>query len=235
MTGAGEIKTIVRYPVKSLQGETLSRCTVGERGLLGDRSHAIRDAERPGKFIYASKYPRLLSYQAVLQEEEGALPKVKIISSDGRAFDWDDAAWTEELRQIVDRPFSLHVDERNPAVWDADLLLVTEASLRALAAMLGREVEYERFRPNLIISAVPDVPFAEEGWIGKRLLIGDVELQVVKPCERCSYVNIDPVNLDIDPSVLKTLVRERDNCFGVYAKVLRTGEIRTGQQVKLIG
>ena len=39
----GTVIEIWRYPVKSMGGEQLDRCVVGERGLPGDRGWALRD------------------------------------------------------------------------------------------------------------------------------------------------------------------------------------------------
>lgn len=77
-------------------------------------------------------------------------------------------------------------------------------------------------------------PFLEEKWFGKRLQIGDrVELEIKRHCERCMIITVDPTDSKRDPSLLKTVVKERKNHFGVYASVIRTGEISLGDQVFL--
>ena len=68
------------------------------------------------------------------------------------------------------------------------LLVATTASLAALAAELGHMVAMERFRPNVVIET--DEPFAEDGW--RRIRVGAVELELVKPCARCVGVNVEP-------------------------------------------
>ena len=45
MSQTGEICEIWRFPVKSMRGELLNRCSVGYKGLVGDRGWAIRDDE----------------------------------------------------------------------------------------------------------------------------------------------------------------------------------------------
>ncbi|MEU1107147.1 MOSC N-terminal beta barrel domain-containing protein [Streptomyces tibetensis] len=44
----GTIERIWRYPIKSTGGERLASVDVDERGLLGDRLYAVRDAQ--GRF-----------------------------------------------------------------------------------------------------------------------------------------------------------------------------------------
>lgn len=93
----------------------------------------------------------------------------------------------------------------------------------------------ERFRPNLLIALHDPVPFAEDDWVGRTLKAGGVELAVNRPCERCMIVTVDPKDASRDPSLLRTLVKERDSCFGVYAAVIRPGVLEVGQQVFLTG
>lgn len=68
------------------------------------------------------------------------------------------------------------------------LLLIGQASLQDLSQQVGRPLEMQRFRPNLVIQG--SGAFAEDGW--KRIRIGDVEFRVVKPCARCILTTIDP-------------------------------------------
>jgi uncharacterized protein YcbX len=53
-------------------------------------------------------------------------------------------------------------------------------------------------------------------------------------CERCLMINIDPETIEQDPSLLKTVVVERKNRFGVYASVVQKGEIAVNHPVYII-
>lgn len=44
-TFAGNVKSLWRYPVKSMQGEALEASEIGLKGLLGDRAYALWDVE----------------------------------------------------------------------------------------------------------------------------------------------------------------------------------------------
>ncbi len=80
----GRVTEIWRYPVKSMGGEQLRRCTVGERGIPGDRGWAIRD-EDAGEIRGAKKLPRLLLCSARYLEEPSAerVPAAEIVFPDG--------------------------------------------------------------------------------------------------------------------------------------------------------
>lgn len=71
------IKSILRYPVKSMMGEPLASTEIGENGLPGDRAWAARDEKRGG-IRGAKKIPQLMTLTAT--SGEGA---PRITASDG--------------------------------------------------------------------------------------------------------------------------------------------------------
>ena len=116
------------------------------------------------------------------------------------------------------------------------ILLVTDASINKLKEIRGNEeIDHRRFRPNLIISLEEEEPFVEEKWIGKRLKIGEeVEIEINLHCPRCMIITVDPDSAELDPSIQKTVVKERNNNFGVYASVKKTGQIHVGDAILLL-
>ncbi len=77
----------------------------------------------------------------------------------------------------------------------------------------------------MIVELDEPEPFAEAGWVGADLALGDdgPVLRVVSPTERCAITTFDPDTLERDNRVLAGLARERENLFGVYARVARPG------------
>ena len=57
-------------------------------------------------------------------------------------------------------------------------------------------------------------------------------LEVVSPTERCAITTFDPDTLERDNRVLAGLARERENLFGVYARVVRPGWAEVGATVR---
>src|SRR6188768_2336240 len=60
----GVVEALVRYPVKSMRGESLDAATLGWHGLDGDRRHALRRVEERGgmPWLTASKLPELVRF-----------------------------------------------------------------------------------------------------------------------------------------------------------------------------
>jgi uncharacterized protein YcbX len=101
----------------------------------------------------------------------------------------------------------------------------------AIGDLVGEALEPSRFRPNLLIEAAGDEPFAEDDWVGSVLEIGEARIRVDLRDERCVMVNVDPATSERDASVLKAIAREREACLGVYASTVAPGSIAVGDRV----
>ncbi|WP_225446290.1 MOSC domain-containing protein [Paenibacillus rhizovicinus] len=231
----GQINAINRYPIKSLAGESLTSCAIEPYGLLGDRWGAFYDETKEGwsRFVTARNIPAMMSYQAKFMDGD-----IRVTSPDGREFGWD-GQLLGDIQQLTETPIAMsRLKEPNPedprlmSVDAASILLVTDASLRQLEAQWGKDVDQRRFRGNFVVTLNADAPLEPE-WIGSRLTIGDVRLQVDSLCERCVMITMDPDTLDKEPSLLKKVHQEFNTCLGAYASVISTGQIKIGDKVIL--
>ncbi|WP_047155409.1 MOSC domain-containing protein [Aneurinibacillus tyrosinisolvens] len=237
----GYIKEIIRHPVKSFDGESVQRTEIMEYGLYGDRSHVFLDETRPGKFLTITQFPEMVRYKArfVGKELAGEYPKVEITTPEGRIVGWENEDLLHEIENKSKRKvsFKKYSPSHVPlgAIEEEHIQLVTDASVHKLKEIWGQEVNYRRFRPNLLISLNQKTPFIEETWFGKRIKIGqEVEIELKRHCERCMIITVNPDNAEKDSTLLKTIVKERNNYFGVYASVVKTGEIHVDDEVFLI-
>lgn len=237
----GHIKEIVRHPVKSFHGESVQNTKVMNYGLYGDRSHAFLDEKRPGKFLTITQFPEMARYKARFAGVESMeeYPEVEIITPAGKVVHWGDEELIKDIESRSNRKISpiAYTPTHVPlgAIEEEHIQLVTDASVEKLKEIWGKSVNYRRFRPNLLISLKEKIPFMEEAWFGERIKIGkQVEIQLKRHCERCMIITVNPDNGERDPDLLKTVVNERNNHFGVYASVIKTGDIRVGDEVSLI-
>ncbi|MFC7063827.1 MOSC domain-containing protein [Halobacillus seohaensis] len=238
----GHIKEIVRHPVKSFRGENVQQTKIMEYGLYGDRSHAYLDDTKEGNFLTITQFQEMVRYKAGFVGEESMekYPKVKVTTPEDKVFDWEDKELIEEIENKSNRKISTieysptHVPIGPIAV--EDILLATDASLDKLKELWGKDgVDSRRFRPNLFISLKDKVPFIEEEWIGRRIKIGtEVELEFVGHCKRCMIITVNPDSAERDSSLHKTVIKERNNNFGVYASVIKTGDIQVDDEVHLL-
>jgi uncharacterized protein len=117
------------------------------------------------------------------------------------------------------------------------LLLTTTASLDAVNDWLLEEgeerVPMTRFRPNLVVDGA--APWAEDGWVGGRLRIGDVTFRAAKPCDRCLVTTIDQDSAEVGREPLRILGRYRrfpgGLMFGINLIPDGVGVLRVGDRV----
>ncbi|NQX58747.1 MOSC domain-containing protein [Paenibacillus qinlingensis] len=232
----GKISEINRYPIKSFAGERLTSCQIEAYGMLGDRFGAFYDESKSGwwRYVTARNIPNMLTYQATYLDGD-----IRITAGDGRVFGWNDVL-LQEIQTQTKTPLTMsRLKEPHPehpqllSVDGASILLVTDASLRKLESMHGKDLDQRRFRGNFVVT-LDDDACSEGEWIGRQIAIGEVQLQVDSFCTRCMMITIDPDTLDKDPSVLKQVNEGFDLQFGVYASVVQIGQIRLGDTVKLL-
>ena len=110
--GDGSVVSLWRYPVKSMMGEELNASDLTDRGVLGDRSRALVDAET-GKVVSAKnpkKWPNMFDFRAVFAAPPvlgSPLPPVRVTLPDGNSATSDDAGFAELLSAALGRPVTL--------------------------------------------------------------------------------------------------------------------------------
>ena len=214
-------------------------------GLDGDRRWGVRD-EHTGRVLTGRREQRLLEATAGLGEGAEpviALPDGTRLVGSGDATDAALSDWLGRPVRLVEATahgdraefFADATDDASEALeWtmpperfvDAlPLLLLTTASLRAGAALHpAGEWDVRRFRPNVLLDASGD-GWLEDGWCGRVLRIGDVELVPQQPCIRCTMVTRAQPGLDRDLDVYRTLARHHDASLGVWTTVRTVGTI----------
>ena len=113
--------------------------------------------------------------------------------------------------------------------------LITTSTINTLRKLSPESrIEPRRFRPNIILD-VPDADgFVEEQWMNKILSIGNhVQLKIIQPTKRCVMTTLAQGDLPNDPNVLRTLAKQNNGNFGVYAEVIKTGRVHIGDKVTI--
>ncbi|HEX6589713.1 MAG TPA: MOSC N-terminal beta barrel domain-containing protein [Longimicrobiales bacterium] len=140
----------------------------------------------------------------------------------------------DTTRRVVDPSRVPH--ERIVGFADAyPLLIIGQASLDALNARLvaagESPVEMHRFRPNVVVAKA--APHAEDDW--RHVRIGSIDVDVVKPCSRCTIPTVDVDTGVMGKEPLRTLSTYRKQgskvMFGQNAVHRRAGSIAVGDPV----
>jgi uncharacterized protein YcbX len=235
----GRIAAIFRYPVKSMAGESLEVARLGWHGIEGDRRLAVRALNDQGEFpwLSASRLPQLLTYKPFgFDSNSRELLPTHVRTPDGKEYELR----SDELRREISSRYGSEVELMNlkHGIFDeACISVISLATVHGVERESAREVDLRRFRPNVVIETNNTEPFMEDKWVGRTLIFGEensaAAIGVTMKDERCVMVNLDPDTAEKDSEVMKTIVRLNGNYAGVYGTVVRAGELRVGQVVRL--
>ena len=235
----GHIKALFRYPVKSMAGVRLDSASLGWHGLNGDRRFAFRRLVDQSGFpwLTASRLPELLLYKPVGEAEVDKNLPTHIRTPEGAELELQ----SDDLRNEITRRHGSPVQlmQLKQGIFDeAAVSLINVTTIREVERAADRRLDVLRFRPNILIESNGVEPFAEDQWVGKTLRFGTDDdgpaVSVTMRDLRCVMINLDPETAEADSSVMKAALRLNANQAGVYATVIRSGELRINQKIYLV-
>ncbi|MFI7541577.1 MOSC domain-containing protein [Actinoplanes sp. NPDC049599] len=258
------ISALHTYPVKGGHRLDHDAACVQPWGLAGDRRWMIVDPDGVG--ITQRQAPVLTALHAVprpgglllngfdvAEPADGPKETLRVFSSKppltGRlataatAFVSDFLGRPARLAWLADttvRPIETHAlpGDRVSFADGYPLLLVNAASHAAVNDWLleaGDEpVPLTRFRPNVVITGA--APWAEDGWLGGRLRLGEVTFRAAKACSRCVVTTIDQETGEAGRQPLRALGRHRRYADGLLFGINLIPDIAPGEtQVIRVG
>jgi uncharacterized protein len=226
----GRVVGVWRYPVKSMGAEELAEAEVSWHGLAGDRRWAfIRGGVVESGFPWLTLRERgdLNHYRPSFVEPARPDQSPTVVRTpSGTTFEVTDPALAEELGPGV------RVIKHDRGIFDTfPLSLITTQTLARLGELVGAPLAVQRFRPNILVDAINDAPFAEDAWVGSVLRSGGLRMRVDKRDGRCAVITVDPTTTERNPAILRAVVQERQGCLGVYGSTVEPGRIALGDPV----
>jgi uncharacterized protein YcbX len=259
------VQNLYLYPIKSLGGISVQEAKVEERGFKYDRRWMLVDpsgefltqrqhpqlallqvALGESELTVFSKVDPSREISFDLEMNSGKEMQVKVWGDEVAALqvaqtvsDWFSDFLGMDVELVV-MPESSHrkldpryaVQEESVSFADGmPYVIIGQASLDELNGRLADPVGMDRFRPNLVFSGGD--AYAEDQF--KRLQIGEVDFQVVKPCARCVMITVDQEKGAKGKEPLATLATYRSLgskvYFGQNAVALTQGIVRVGDPI----
>jgi uncharacterized protein YcbX len=258
------VVALYRYPVKGFTPEACETLTVLDEGrIAGDRVLGVRFADteaaddawsRKTGMLVLMNTPGLARLHVRFDEKAfrlqislgTSLLLDELLSAEGRGR--IGAVLTDYVLKLEENPLTGHPerlplrvigDGYSPRYHDDAAGRVTlhgRGSLQTLQTTLGNEVSELRFRSNIAIDGLS--AWEEQSWVGRKIRIGAVEFDVVKPKTRCLATHANPVTGERDLPVLTTLTQkfgQQNPTFGMAMLPSGAGgQIRVGDQVTLL-
>ncbi|WP_156688831.1 MOSC domain-containing protein [Mycobacterium sp. Marseille-P9652] len=229
------VEGLLRYPVKSMLGESVRSLFVDEGGAEGDRRLALVDAVTG--HVASAKQARLwrdlLKCTASRDGERVsiALPDGTCVAADEPGVDDVLSGLTKRtVRLVRQRPDGATLERPDPEQLldlglDAEVSgrileiaqatpgdsFTDEAPLHAIttATLEHIGVDALRYRPNLVIATPPGhPPYTENDWAGSEVIVGDVRLRVLTATSRCVVPTLEHGQLPRAPHALRTPAAE---------------------------
>jgi uncharacterized protein YcbX len=146
-----------------------------------------------------------------------------------RLIDWLRPLWPAnrpEPARVIRVPGQAMTDQDQPLISINSL-----TSLADLSARMGQALSIHRFRGNIWVEG--PAPWAELDLIGQEITIGDATLRVEEPIGRCRATGANPETGVQDADTMGALEAGYGHTdFGVFARVIRGGTVRTGDEVR---
>jgi uncharacterized protein YcbX len=221
------------YPLKSGRGIAKSTVRLAATGFEWDRHWMITDPA--GTFLTQRTHPKLACIQTELSEvaltlrapglrplelplvPQGEATAVTVwrdhcegLDQGPEASQWASTALGVSVRLMRAPPTPRRVANREfagprpVALAFPDgypILVCNRASLEDLNTRMPVPIPMERFRPNIVLKGLP--PFAEDRI--SSISIGEVRLNLVKPCTRCIITSTDQRTGELSTNPLPVL------------------------------
>ena len=240
-----QIASLYRYPVKGLSPEPLQSVELKSGETLPfDRAYAIENG--PGRFdVNAPRHLPKINFLMLMRDERLATlrsmfddaSETLTISRDGKQVARGQLT-TPLGRQLIEQFLAAYMKTelrgppkivQAPGHSFSDMAakcvhIINLASVREVERIIGRPVDPLRFRANLYLDGME--PWSEFGWLDREISVGPTKLAVFARTQRCEATNVDPATGARDMAIPAHLMRAWGHQdFGVYAKVVKGGEI----------
>jgi len=259
------VAALFRYPVKGFTPEVCKSLTVLDEGrIAGDRVLGIRFANsavadnawsKKHEFVALVNTPGLarlyLQFNHRARRLRISLEGVVLVDAalDDNGRKKIAAAVEDYVLDLDENPLSPHPerlplrvvgDGVTPRYQDNEAGQITmhsRASLVAVAAAVSDpNLGERRFRSNIAVEGLD--AWEEQSWVGRKVRIGRVNFEVVRPKVRCLAVNANPETGERDSPILATLLSAFAQQQPTFAVAMVTsgagGRIRVGDKVSIV-
>jgi uncharacterized protein YcbX len=249
--GPGRVALLVRHPIKSAGYEPVAEAALTKGAAFPfDRvwavAHAAARLSDPPE--WASKLQFLRGWgsselMAVSCTSDAAKGEVKLShprrptesfrpddpTDAARLIDWLRPLWPEtrpEPAKVIRVPGQAMTDQDQPLISINSL-----ASLADLSVRMGHELSPHRFRGNIWVDGWH--PWAELEMIGQEIGIGTARLLIEEPIGRCRATGANTQTGEQDADTMGALEASYGHTdFGVFARVIGSGRIAVGDEVR---
>lgn len=260
------IDSLYIYPIKSLQGIRINRGLLVNEGLQYDRQWMLVDQHK--QFLSQRKIAHMATLKTAIHNDtlvvsnaQGDSITLQLNARHAGNISvtvWHDTVMAYAENDSVNEWFSeqlgtpcklVRLADNEQRLIDPDyakaqevvsfsdgfpLLIVAASNIDLLNSKLDMPVNMDRFRPNIVIDGLP--PHGEDQI--ESIIINDIQIDLVKPCSRCSIPSIHQTSGIKRPDILRALLPYRQIgkkiYFGMNGIHKKCGLINTSDKIQII-
>lgn len=224
------IESIYCFPIKSGNGVTLSEAHLTFAGIEGDRKWALVSPNQTvlpnGEWMPCATFERYKIRPEMASWQTKATENGVELTIDGH-----DIHLVEGEQAIIGGR-QVQLVKADKGYWDdkdASISIININTVKAISEATGLKLDPIRFRANIYICAEP---WSEFQWLGKQLNIGEANLKVIMPIERCRAISVNPVTGEVEQNTVALLAQHFGHTYcGIYATVIKEGKIEVGATI----
>ena len=239
------LATITRYPLKGFAGELLEKIQLEiDCTLPRDRQYALQyparispkpSAWRPKKFFVQSVHTDICAEVKIAWKKDTVSLKCGDASLTINRQLLEDEDLSKWIASLDPRLSGCNIESLDTGFTDeseAYVSLLNRATITSIAAATSTPGHPERYRGNLLIDNLRE--FNEAEWIGRNLLIGEAQFQVVKPIVRCKATECDWHGSRMTGFLDHLEQTLGLNTCGIFLRVTKGGSIAIADKITLL-
>ena len=217
----------------------MNETSVRSVSVVGDRRVAFTEINGKGTptLLDTTKFPGLLRYSPRLDNPLNPKDSEIVVKTpEGLEYNVNDPILLKQVSDESHRKLAVLRMGRG-AYHSMPVSLMSLGTIKETVKQAGMNIDQRVFRQNFYIETLTEIPYEEDGWLGKLLIFGDnpdaAKLIAVKLDTRCATVNYHPETGEMDPNVLKAIVKNHNNTLGIYCAIVGEGKIQSEAPVYL--
>jgi MOSC domain-containing protein len=215
----GVVHQLFRYPVKSMAGESLSQLEIGEKGVIGDRRWAVREAN--GRIATAKKWANLLDFRASYAEQPrtDAPGLARIRLPDGSSVQSSEPGVSEKLSAVLGR--SVRLEQSRPDEWARG-----EIDTKTIFGDVG----VERVMPQFTAATMPD-----SFGLYRGTFFDSATIHIITTGSMAHLQSLIDEDAQIDARRFRpNIVVETEACDGFIEDEWLDGELQIGAHLRIV-